>query len=480
MPKRNLIWIALIISVAAVTAWVTRSDRPSSTRSGEGRLDGVEEAYRMIQQRYYFQPDEQALRRGAVRGMVGKLDEYSTYVAPDDLQDFQSRLRGVEHGLGLVVEQAGERFCIVGPLLNSPAHRAGIDAGDELVAIAGEPLTGLDLSDVEQRLDCPAGGELELTVQREAGRRKDFTLKCGAFELESVVGLYRDDNGRWVHVIEPESGLAYVRIEEFVPDTGAKLREALQRSGPIAGLVLDLRGNPGGTLPAAVEVANEFLREGAIATCVSRDQPPRRYRAQSDGVLLDAPMVVLVNGETASAAEIVAGALQLHDRAVIVGGRTRGKGHMQTMLTLGDGLGQINLTTAEMLVGEDQSICRSDDGLDWGIDPHAGAAVDESSEQRTRLEPLWRRAAVLAAPRDGQADQATTAPASAPARDRAYAEFLFEDESLETALELLSDADRMEEILIRGAAQRSLAELEAEEARQAVAEEGEDEEQGNE
>ena len=454
MPKRNLIWIAAIVAAAGVTMWVTRSDRPQPGPDGEGRLDDVEQAYRLVRRQYYRPPDEQVLRRGAVRGMVGELDEYSTYVAPKDVADFQSRLRGVECGLGLVLERGDDGVAVVGPLLNSPAHHVGIQAGDRLLAIDGEDIGELDLPVVEERLrDCE--DEVLLTVQRGAGWRKDFAVAAAPFELESVVGLYRDESGRWVYRIGPDDRWAYIRITEFVPDTGRRLREAIQRLGRVSAMVLDLRGNPGGTLPGAVEVANEFLRECVIATCISRGEPPRRYVAQPDGALTDITLVVLVDGQTASAAEIVAGALKLRGRSVVVGSRTRGKGYLQTMIPLGEQLGQINLTTAEMLVGERRAISRRVGRNTWGVDPHAGLEVTLDEPARQALRRMRLRAAAL--PATEERDGAGTVPATRAARnEQILAELLAADAPLAGALELLGEPRRVEEILSAAAAKAPL------------------------
>jgi len=453
MPKRNLIWIVAIVAAAVVTVWITRRYPPDVGRREPGEFMPVSDIYRLIRERYYRPIDGEDLRRGAVGGMVSKLDEFSTYVAPGRMKALGRRMKGVELGLGLRLESVGGVIRVVGPLVNSPAHRAGITGGDVIVAIDGEDVEGLALQEVEELLRGESGRKVELTVERGRGRRKSIPLTLGEFPLESVVGLYRGAGGQWVYLIEPQDALAYVRIKEFFPHTARRLREILRRLGAARGLILDLRDNPGGMLPAAAEVANLFLHEGVIATSVAPNRPERRYEAHSDGTITEIPLVVLVNARTASAAEVVAGALRLYDRAVIVGTRTRGKGCVQSMFRLPDRLGQINLTTSELLIGASEAITRRPGSDLWGIDPHPDQEITTSALRQERLRRLRIRAEVLM---PAKSNRPTTTAASPPARDRPiYDEFKALDAALLRGLDLLAHPDQINKIFLRAAEERA-------------------------
>jgi len=455
MPKKNFIWILAVVAASLVTVWVTRTGSPQPGRNRRSELDGVEDTYRLIKNHYYGSVEPRRLRCGAVSGMVSELDQFSTYVCPEKLGVFSSRIAGMDRGLGLQLEELGGRIRVVGPVVNSPAHKAGIVAGDVVLAIDGKLLAGVGLAEVRKMLEGEVGTRATVTIQRDDGRQKVFKLTREEFPIETLEGLYRDSFGQWVYIIFPRKHLAYVRVKEFVHDTGRQLREVLRRLGGLRGLVLDLRGNPGGALAAAAETCNVFLRQGVIATSVSRDRPPKAYLAEADGTLPDVPIVVLINGQTASAAEIVAGALKLHDRAVLVGTRTRGKGLVQTMFRLPDGLGQVNLTTSQLLIGEDESITRTPGSDRWGVDPHDGQEVVLPVELRERLDRLRVRAAVLPAPRS---TQATTRQAAAGGRGHpVLGEFMQLDRQLVRAVELLSRTERYARVLKRAADQRAAA-----------------------
>jgi len=445
MPKRNLIWITGIIAVALVTLWVTRKEPAPPLPIEGGEFEGVAGTYRLIKQRYYLPIDASELRTGAVNGMVSKLDEFSTYVSPGEQEAFSSRMLGVDRGLGLRLEQANGAIRVIGPLPNSPAHEAGIAGGDLIRAIDGRQLNGIPLTDVEELLKGEFGTSVTLTVERTDGREKTFTLTRDEFPIESVQGLYRELTGQWVYMIEPEAGLGYVRIKEFVRGTTREFREILVRMDGLRGLILDVRDNPGGMLSESVATADLLIRKGVIATSSTRNRQPKRYVAQGDGTFSEFPLVVLINAKTASAAEIVAGALSHHGRAVLLGTRTRGKGTVQTMFALQDHLGQINLTTSQLLVGPDTVITRTPGSDEWGIDPHDGMEVIVRGEIRKKLRQLRRRAEVLDAPIATTAPTGTTATkvTANPMHER----FMRLDQQLALALDLLKKPKEIERIL---------------------------------
>ena len=447
MPKRNLIWILAIIVAAAVIMWVAQRNPPPARQVEPDEFSYVSRTYRLIQDRYYRPIKGERLRQGAVNGMVSQLDEFSSYVSPARLEAFTSRMMGIDRGVGLRLIQTDGRIRVVGPLINSPAHKAGIVGGDFILAIDGVSLEGALLSEAERMLRGPLGAKVELAIERSDGSRRNFSVIRGKFPIQSVRGLYRDRNGQWVYLIAPGENLGYVRITEFVRDTGLRVGEILRSLGSLRGLILDLRDNPGGMLPAIEEVCNLFLRQGTIGTSITRNRTIVRFTARADGTLPEIPMVVLINSKTVSAAEIVAGALRLHGRAVLVGTRTRGKGCVQSMFPLPGELGQVNLTTAELLVGDSGTIIRQGGSDQWGVDPHPEQEVTLSLEVQERLRVLHMEAEMLRAQQD---DQPATRSAGATEPINLIKQRLVNlDAQLARALKLLSKPDEISEILAR-------------------------------
>ncbi|RPI60852.1 MAG: hypothetical protein EHM48_06575, partial [Planctomycetaceae bacterium] len=324
---------------------------------------------------------------------------------------------------------------------------AGIIRDDILLAVDGVPVAGKDVAGVRAMLDGKIGSEVTLDLIRPGGKKESLTIKREEFAVESVEGLYRNAAGRWVYRLGDDC--AYVRITEFVPDTLEHVQSALRGLVPLRGVVLDLRDNPGGEFNVSLAVADLFLREGTIVTVFSRNASPHKYQALENGTLPgDIPVVILINGKSASGAEIVAGSLAVNDRAVLIGTRTRGKGCMQKIIELDGGLGLINLTTSEFYVGDDQPVAKRgiapnlDLPLGNGSEPAAVQALqDELARVRLEIE--------LSGPRPATAPAATE-PTTSPmlARER----LLELDNQLAAATKLVQDPQAVNDI-IKGARQ---------------------------
>ncbi|HUT59663.1 MAG TPA: S41 family peptidase [Phycisphaerae bacterium] len=449
MPKRNLIWIVAVVAASLVTLLVTRRP-PRIEDRVVVEFDPVTEAYRQIREHYLYPVDESELRLEAIASMVANLDEYSSYIPPDRAKAFAQRMKGVVRGLGLKVEVADGHVTVIGPLVNSPAQRAGPVRGDRILQIDGQDVAGLSQRQVERLLDAPKESTVRLLVRRPSGEIE--TLRCtrGTYRVESVLGLYRQSDGRWAHMIDPNAGIAYVRVREILPDTPEHLRGTFRQLNRIRVLVLDLRGDPGGDLPAAVELCDMLLPDGRIVTLTNRRGESEHRDAQSHGTISrEIHVVVLVNGKTASAAEIIAGSLAVHDRAVLVGRRTLGKGCIQSMIPLGGDLGQINLTTAEFFVEPNRPIQRRPDSNTWGVDPHVEVGLPAATQ--SRLARLRVGAEVLPPSRPA------TRPATQPAGrdDDPAVELLRLDAQLRRAVALARTPRRIDDILRRAAAART-------------------------
>ena len=289
---------------------------------------------------YVTPVDDHQLLQAAIRGMVASLDPYSAYLDGDEYDEVKISSSGRYFGVGIELSIEDEQVVVIAPFDGSPAAQAGIRSGDIIVTIDGIPVNTNTLADTIGRMRGAEGTPVKIGIMREGNPEPMvFTLKRSRVDLHSVRG----------EMLEP--GLAYLRISQFSETTGddlnATLKDLRKHNGaPLKGLVLDLRDNPGGVLEAAVAVADAFLDSGVIVTAKGRT-PDSKFEmdATPGDVLNGAPIVVLVNGGSASAAEIVAGALKDQHRAKLMGRTTFGKGSVQTIIPL-DGKGALRLTTA--------------------------------------------------------------------------------------------------------------------------------------
>ncbi len=451
MPKRNLVLIAAIVAAAACVMVFTHNqpkpmapDRPDNAQAqpADAAQEQLAQAARVIRQNYLYPVKDEQLVRDAVGGMVKGLDEFSRYVPPDKLAEFNSRMNGSYRGVGLKVEIISGQVVVIGPMLGSSADRAGLRTGDKILFIDKQDVRRLPLPRIYDLLDGGAGGSVHIVFQR-GGERRERDLARNEMELETVVGLFRTGQGRWVYALDAKEGIAYIRLREFCPKTAEQLEQVLRDLGNLRSIVLDLRGNPGGGLPSAVSGANLFLREGLIVKSVDRAGRREVYRARPEKTFSDAiPLVVLVNGQTASAAEIMAGSLWVHSRAVLVGARTRGKGCVQTLFPLAQGL--ISLTTSEYLLKGNIRIS-SRDGI-GGIAPDLPVV----SEREDELEALRLRGEVLFQPTP------ETMPATWPdGGEDLTPSFLSLDEPLTAAMKLLRDPLKYKALLKKAAHARA-------------------------
>ena len=299
--------------------------------------------------RDYVEPiDDAELMESAIRGMVSDLDPHSQYLDAGEYRDIRISTTGSYTGIGIEVDQSEGRIMVVAPIAGSPAARAGIRGGDQLVAVNGRSLDGSSLQETIERLRGQAGTKVTVSVLRE-DRVIDHDMRR---QIIRMVSVHRE-------LLAPSFG--YVRVSQFNENTTRELSRAVDElqdasGGMLEGLVLDLRDNPGGVLDAAVNVADLFLNSGTIVTAEGRSLDSRFKRSAHRGDILDgAEMVVLVNRGSASASEIVAGALQDNDRATIVGTETFGKGLVQTVVPLSKGRA-IKLTTSRYYTPSGDSI----------------------------------------------------------------------------------------------------------------------------
>jgi carboxyl-terminal processing protease len=362
--SRTLITLGtgIVLGFGAALASGVLADRPSETaHAAESRYNTSRtslpwqeaslfaEVYERIKRDYVDDVDDHTLMEKAIRGMVAALDPHSAYLDSEEFDEIRLSTMGSYPGVGIEVVADDGVVKILRPIEGSPAQQAGLQAGDEIVRIDGIDI-GADLAGAIQRMRGNSGSVVTLSIRREAvAGVTDYALRRAQVEVHSVAE----------QTLEP--GWGYLRITSFSETTAQDVSRAvlrLKRDNPagLKGLVLDLRNNPGGVLEAGVAVADDFLDSGVIVTADGRT-PEARFRMDATaGDLIDgAPLVVLVNGGSASASEIVAGALKDHGRALLVGRRTYGKGSVQTVMPLAHG-GAVKLTTSRYFTPSGASI----------------------------------------------------------------------------------------------------------------------------
>jgi carboxyl-terminal processing protease len=307
------------------------------------------QSWDLVHEQFVDQPvDDEALMRGAISGMLNALgDEHSSYMDPDQYRQANIPMEGEYEGIGAWVDPDAEYLTIVSPMPDSPAEAAGLKPGDQIIGIDGEDMTGIDGNLVIRKVLGPAGSEVTLTIQREGEEEPfDVTLERAHIIVPSVQSEMLDGD------------IAYIQLFNFGDKTTRELRDALEElmAEEPAGLVLDLRNNGGGTLQSAIEVASEFIGDGVIMYEEYGDGKRDTYTAEKGGQATDIPMVVLINEGTASASEIVAGAIQDHGRGQLVGVTSFGKGSVQIWTALDNDQGAVRVTIARWLTPNGRTI----------------------------------------------------------------------------------------------------------------------------
>lgn len=391
---------------------VTGSAAVVLTRPGDDYrfFDPVIEVKRLIDQTYVSEVDQEALQRGAIRGMLEVLnDPYSEFIPPASSDDFDKEILGEYVGIGAQIEMVDGWLQIVSPLEDTPAFRMGLMAGDRVAEIDGVSTFGLSVDECIDRLTGGRGTPVRLTIER-GGERLEITIVRDQIKTLAVKGVHRegDDGSRWDFMLDPERGIAYIRLNQFTPGCAQEVLDALRSSGvqrgSLKGLILDLRWNPGGVLQEAIALADLFLEEGVIVSTRGRAFAEEVASARRPGTLPDFPMVVMLNENSASASEVLAGALVENGRAVALGTRSYGKGSVQTVRHLTSGQGaQIRLTQQGYFLPTGRSIQRHDDSVQWGVDPTPGFFVPLTNEQTVALFGVRRELEVIRG-------QATTQP----------------------------------------------------------------------
>ena len=346
IPQSAFSLLAVILLMPQI---VSAQDQNESSLPLED-LQIFSEVFGKIKSEYVDQVDDKTLLRNAIKGMLAGLDPHSTFLDPEDFEDIRISTDGKFGGLGIEVTTDDGLIKVVTPIDGTPAYEAGLQPGDLILKLDDIPVRGMSLQESVDKMRGDPGSSIKLTIFREGESDElEFELIRAIIKVTSVRG----------ELLEP--GLAYVRVSSFQSGTAQALRNQVKslvekNNGALDGIVLDLRNNPGGVLSGAVDVSDMFLSGGDIVSTRGRTSASEQsFSARPDDITDDAPMVVLVNRGSASASEIVAGALQDHQRAIIMGTQTFGKGSVQTVIPMNNG-GALKLTTARYYTPKDRSI----------------------------------------------------------------------------------------------------------------------------
>ncbi len=404
------------------------------------QLELFAEIVAKAQSNYVVEFDEGEAIEAAIDGMLASLDPHSSYLDPEDFKDMQAQTSGEYGGLGIEVTAQDGFVKVVAPMDGTPASRAGIKSGDFLTAIDGKSIVGLPLNDAVKQMRGPVGAAISVTVVRENVEPFDVSLVREVIRPEVVKVRAIGDVG-------------YVRITTFNEQTVKALDKALDQvrrdvGGGMKGLVLDLRDNPGGLLDASIDVSSRFLSGGeVVSTRGRREADVERYNARRVSRFANVPVVVLINQGSASAAEIVAGALQDRGRAVVLGTTSFGKGSVQTVIPLGPNKGAMRLTTSRYYTPSGKSIQGA------GIEPNFEVAQVRLTEQEIAdIKTRAARYSEAALPHALENDQGLERkPPHIPA-DMPPADYKGEDYQLDRAVELIRTGKAVVAKAVAGAA----------------------------
>ena len=420
------------------------------------------EAAERISTNYVEQVNRRELFESAMKGMLEDLDPYSSYIGLEEYADFREDLNQKFGGIGIIVspEQNTKQLVVLSPVFGTPAHRAGILAGDIILEVDGESIEGWSLRESVERLRGRPGTQVSITVQqKDEAKPREITIVRALIKVPSVLGDTRTPEGSWQYILHDYPYIGYIRLTKFGEQTVEELQSVLAdlNQQELAGLIIDLRWNAGGLLSAAVDTCDMFIDGGVIVSTRGRGGNVLSTEQATRDIAVDLkmPMAVLVNQFSASASEIVAGCLQDHDRAVIVGVRTWGKGTVQNVIPLEIGKSVMKLTTATFWRPSNKNIHRSKKATDedkWGIIPNEGFEVKLSNEENRKVARARNKEEIATGDLDPESDEES--PSSESSNDVQPAESStndvengteFIDPQLRRAVEFIEQAKQKSE-----------------------------------
>lgn len=333
----------------------------------------------LVQQYYVETVDTQKLIYGGIKGMLRELDPHTNFLEPDIYKEFESETAGEFGGLGIEITVQDGILTVISPIEDTPAYNAGIKAGDKVVEIDGESTKGMTLVEAAQRMRGKKGSKVVLGIFRDGFERpKQFGIVRGTVKIHSV------------KMTDLADGYVYIKLTSFIENSSKEMKKSLKKfskkNKKVSGMIIDLRRNPGGLLEQAVEISDMFLKKGTIVSTMGRNKKEKEVVfAKKSGTLGDFPVVVLVDEYSASASEILAGALQDNKRALIMGQKTFGKGSVQSVVKLGDGSG-LKLTVARYYTPSGKSIQAEGITPDVTVENFSSEVLQKAKKDRGRIK----------------------------------------------------------------------------------------------
>ncbi len=397
-PTRSRILLYASAAAACSMLLGIAAARSAGGKSTYQWFDPLVDVHSIVTRDYVEEPDREALITSAIGGMLESLnDPYTEFIPAKDIAEFDKQTRGEFVGIGAEVRTQDGYLLIVSPIEDSPAYRAGVLAGDKVTAVDGRSTHEKTVTECIEMLTGKPGAPVVVTIERD-GASFDLTITRERILTPTVRGVHRV-NDKWDYWFDRNRRIAYIRLSQFAQSSTADMEEtlnALVKDGlPSGGLVLDLRFNPGGLFPAAVDISDMFLKQGVIVSTKGRAHPEQKFTARAENTLPDFPVVVLVNRQSASASEIVAGALADNDRAIVIGERSFGKGLVQTVVPLPSGAGQLKITEQHYYLPSGKNIQRKDDSTTWGVDPTPGFFVPMTDDEYRAMLDIRRQEEII-------------------------------------------------------------------------------------
>ncbi len=419
---RNPVRVTWAVCLGLSLLWVLpHSSQADESEQSYELMRLFVDTFEEIDQNYVKDINRRELVEAAIQGMLAKLDPYSNYISPDDLTSFEQDVQQEFGGIGIQVHFDPDRreLIVMTPLPGTPAYQAGIRAGDRIISIEGKDVVefeiGKELNTAVKLLKGAPGEKVKLTIRHETPVNAEEKVADSAasntdeeeegenvevrkanietleitrdiIKVATVMGDRYNPDGSWNFLVDPENKIGYIRLSHFSRNSAAEMQAALkelEKQG-MQGLILDLRWNPGGLLTSAVEISDLFIDSGKIVSTKGRNTQERTWRAKKRGTYSGFPIAVLINRYSASASEILSACLQDHDRAVVVGERSWGKGSVQNVIELEDGSSALKLTTASYHRPSGKNIHRfpkAKEEDEWGVHPNEGHTVKFTTQQ---------------------------------------------------------------------------------------------------
>lgn len=399
-----------VLPFLAMICFCLTASRPLQAASEDEYFELMKlfvDSFEQIDRNFVEKVDRRELVEAAMRGMVMKLDPYSSYIEPTELKQFNESVDQEFGGIGIqvTIDPKTRQLMVMTPIPGTPAYRAGIRAGDHIVEIDGKPtadfVAGREMDTAVKMMRGKAGEPVMVKIQHTGAKEPEsLEIVRAVIKTPTVLGDHYDSQGNWSFMMEGDEKVGYIRLTSFGRNSVEEVRDALDelKKAGMKALVLDLRFNPGGLLSAAKDISDFFIESGVIVSTKGRNTEEQTYRARRAGTYSGFPMVVLVNRYSASASEIVSACLQDHKRAVVVGERTWGKGSVQNVIELEGGKSALKLTTASYHRPSGKNIHRlpkATEKDEWGVMPNDGFEVKLSNEDMTKLFDSRREREIL-------------------------------------------------------------------------------------